>query len=38
MIIQDLISTQRIEGIDLEYEEAATIVDEVFDEPMPLMN
>lgn len=38
MIIQDLISTQRIEGIKLEYEEAAGIVDEVFDEPMPSMN
>lgn len=36
-LIQDLISTQRIEGIEVDYDEAAAVVDEVFAEPMPVM-
>lgn len=36
-LIQDLISTQRIEGIEVEYDEAAAVVDRVFAEPMPVM-
>lgn len=34
-IVRDVISTQRLAGIDMDYNTVAGIIDEVFAEPVP---
>lgn len=36
-IIQDIISTQMLAGIEVDYELVAETVDQVFREPMPVL-